>query len=48
MAEEYRYLFNPIDLGPVHIKNRVYLPPHYTVYVDRQTWLPNEQMAPYY
>jgi len=48
VAEEYRYLFTPIDLGPVHIKNRLYLSPHFTVYVDRETWLPNDQMAPYY
>jgi mycofactocin system FadH/OYE family oxidoreductase 2 len=48
VAEEYRYLFNPIDLGPVHIKNRLYLSPHFTVYVDRETWLPTDQMAPYY
>jgi mycofactocin system FadH/OYE family oxidoreductase 2 len=48
MTTEFRYLFTPIDLGPVHIKNRFYLSPHYTVYVDRQTWLPNEQMPYYY
>ena len=48
MAEQFRYLFTPIDLGPVHIKNRLYMSPHYTVYVDRQTWLPNEQMPYYY
>ena len=48
MADEFRYLFTPIDLGPVHIKNRLYMSPHYTVYVDRQTWLPNEQMPYYY
>lgn len=48
MADEFRYLFTPIDLGPVHIKNRLYQSPHYTVYVDRQTWLPNEQMPYYY
>ncbi|MBI2964427.1 MAG: FAD-dependent oxidoreductase [Deltaproteobacteria bacterium] len=48
MAEPYRYLFNPIDIGPVHVKNRFYLSSHYTVYVDRDTGLPNDQMAPYY
>ncbi len=48
MADEYRYLFSPIDLGPVHLKNRVYLSSHYTVYVDRETRLPDQRMAPYY
>jgi 2,4-dienoyl-CoA reductase-like NADH-dependent reductase (Old Yellow Enzyme family) len=37
VAEEYRLLFAPIDIGSVHIKNRLYLPPHYTAYVDRET-----------
>lgn len=48
MAEGFRYLFTPIDLGPVRIKNRIYSPPHYTMYVDRETGLPTEQALYYY
>lgn len=48
MREEFRYLFTPIDLGPVHIKNRLFWPPHYTMYVNRETGLPNEQVRYYY
>jgi 2,4-dienoyl-CoA reductase-like NADH-dependent reductase (Old Yellow Enzyme family) len=48
MAEAFHYLFTPVDIGPVRIRNRLYSPPHYPAYVDRATGLPNEQALYYY
>ena len=48
MSDEYPLLFDPIDIGPLEIKNRIYHSPVTLNHVDRQTGFPTEALAYYY
>lgn len=48
MSSDYPCLFEPIDIGPLEIKNRIYHSPVTLNYVDRQTGFPTEELAHYY
>ena len=43
---QYRYLFSPLQLGPVTVHNRIVFAAHLTNYADHG--LPSEQHAAYY
>jgi 2,4-dienoyl-CoA reductase (NADPH2) len=45
-AQQYRYLFSPLRLGPVVVPNRIVFSAHLTNYADRG--LPTAQHAAYY
>ncbi len=46
MAEQFKYLFSPIKIGPVTVRNRIVSTPHGTGY--SRLGLPTEQMAYYH
>lgn len=46
MNAEYQYLFSPISIGPVTIKNRIVFPAHLTNYAEGN--LPTSRHAHYY
>ncbi len=48
MSDDYPLLFEPIDIGPLEIKNRIYQSPVTLNYVDRRTGFPTEELAHYY
>jgi len=49
MAEEYKFLFSPIKIGPMTVRNRIYSSPHYPMgYVERLTGLPSERLVQYW
>lgn len=48
MSIDYPLLFEPIDIGPLEIKNRIYHSPVTLNYVDRRTGFPTEELAHYY
>jgi 2,4-dienoyl-CoA reductase-like NADH-dependent reductase (Old Yellow Enzyme family) len=48
MSDDYPLLFEPIDIGPLEIKNRIYHSPVTLNYVDRRTGFPTEELAYYY
>jgi len=45
---EYKYLFTPIKLGPITLKNRIVCAGHTNGFVDPVTFLPNETTRCYY
>ncbi len=47
MNGDFQYLFTPIKIGPVTIRNRIFSPPHGTVFAELDG-LPNERMAYYH
>ena len=46
MTEQFKYLFSPIKLGPVTVKNRIVSTPHGTGYPHN--YLPSEQFIAYH
>lgn len=47
MADQFNYLFTPLSIGNVAIKNRIFFPPH-TTYFTESDGLPNERLADYH
>ena len=48
MATEFRYLFTPIELGPMKLRNRIYATPHATMFAsDDRNNLPGDSLAYY-
>ncbi len=45
---DYRYLFTPIKLGPITLKNRIVFAGHTNGFFDAVTFLPNETARCYY
>ena len=45
---EYRYLFSPIKLGPVTLKNRIVCAGHTNGFQNSITFLPNERTKGYF
>lgn len=45
--ESFRYLFSPLKIGKVVVKNRIYNPPHATIFAD-ENFLPTEKQVYYY
>ncbi len=35
MSEQFKYLFTPLKIGPVIVKNRIYFGPHGTMFADK-------------
>jgi len=44
---QFEYLFTPIKIGNVTVKNRIYNPPHATIFAD-QNFLPSEKQVYYF
>ena len=47
MDGKFKYLFTPIKIGPVSIKNRIFSAPHGTHFAESDG-LPNERQAYYH
>ncbi len=48
MSIELKHLFSPVDLGPVRLRNRIYMSPHATMFTsDARDNLPGETLAYY-
>ncbi|MFC1929369.1 FAD-dependent oxidoreductase [Chloroflexota bacterium] len=50
MKSSFTYLFSPLQIGPIVVKNRIYFPPHGTGFIDhvnQEYTLPNERLAYY-
>jgi mycofactocin system FadH/OYE family oxidoreductase 2 len=45
MANQFEYLFTPLKIGPISVRNRIVLPAHVTVFGENH--LPTERMAYY-
>ena len=48
MAQEFKYLFSPIKIGSMTVKNRIYSSPHHPLYLDRMLLLPDDRMVQYW
>ncbi len=47
MAEQFEYLFSPIDLGGMTVPNRIVVPGHYPAMRDPDT-LPGDRLIAYW
>ena len=45
---KYQYLFTPLKVGPITVKNRLVFTAHATAHCDPATFLPTEKMKAYY
>ena len=48
MSQAFEHLFSPIELGPITVKNRIYITPHATMFVsDNRDNLPGDRLSYY-
>ena len=48
MSLEFKHLFSPLELGPITLKNRIYVTPHATMFAsDDRNNIPGETLARY-
>ncbi|TAK36405.1 MAG: FAD-binding protein [Chloroflexota bacterium] len=46
MADQFQYLFSPLKIGPVTVRNRIAIAPHSTLFAPRG--MPSDRLAFYY
>lgn len=46
MSDQFNYLFSPLQIGPVTVKNRIYFGPHGTMLTDNEN-VPDERYVEY-
>ncbi|MFQ5762354.1 MAG: FAD-dependent oxidoreductase [Candidatus Bathyarchaeia archaeon] len=48
MSSQFKYLFTPIEIGPITVRNRIYAPPMQTNYASDIVGYPSETLAYYH
>src|SRR5437870_753325 len=48
MSAAFKYLFTPVEIGPIRLRNRIYVTPHATMFAsDERNNLPGDTLAYY-